>query len=234
MINEQRALKHFVEIADGFHRSSLALAASAAVCFIVNGAKDEADAVAVAEALEKAITETGLGRSSVFRYISLGRKLAARLLKDFPRAEDHTFSGPLSDVLDAKSPQAASTVVALYLGKVGVENADQLDVYLGAPPRSQRGAAAQQGAGAAARSTPRHASPDSVVATVTGAEPADALTMMQDIIKLIRDVDLLAGWRSLIDAQIAKLSKPRASRKSDGTVRHAGRRATASGIEIHG
>lgn len=218
MINEQRALKHFVEIADGFQRSSLSLAAAASVCFLINGAKTDADAAEVEEHLKGAIAETGLGRSSIFRYISTGRKLAARLLKDFPRNAEGVYTGPVYDVLDAKSAQAASTVIALWLAHSDqdITSADQLDVYLGAQPRSQRGATAQ--AGAAARSVPRHASPESVVATVTEAEPTDALAMMQDIIKLIRDVDILAGWRSLIDARIAKLNKPR--------VQRAGRRHT--------
>lgn len=230
MINEQRAVKHFVETAGGFGRASLALAASAAVCFIINGAKDDGDTSAVEENLRNAI---GLGRSSTYRYIGLGRKLTARLLKDFPRGDAGEFTGPLSDVLDARSPQEAANVVASYLSKTNVDSADDLDVYLGAVPRSQRGAGAQAGAGAAARSTPRHASPESVVATLTDqaeVDPAEATARMSEIVKHIRNVDLLAGWRALIDAQIAKLSKPRVQRAG----RANGRRHTESGLEIHG
>lgn len=159
MYTTTRAVKTFVSVASQWHQATISLAAAATVVFIRASRDADFSIDTTSEELRKAVAETGLQRSQVYRYVGIGRKLWSRLKEDHPDI-DGVPQAIIYQTLDARTPTDAVVEVVAYLHKVGITSADQLDVYLGATPRGFK---------AAARMEPRQASAGAITATVEGS-----------------------------------------------------------------
>lgn len=214
MFKTARAIQSFVAEATTWQASTLALASSAAVCFLIAG-KDKKPLLEVAEELQKAVTETGLGRSQVYTYISRGRKLAAKLVEDNP-ARDNIAQGVIYEVFDAKSPAIAAVAILGALDAAKVTSADRLDVYLGGQPRALA-RAARQGS-----SEPRPVSAERIVQTFEAAKPKEADEIFAELIAAAPK-GTLTRWAELISEELS----------TRGRGRHAVRHAGQDGHSIH-
>lgn len=221
MFATTRAINHFTASLEGFQKSSLVLVSAAAVCFISGGIKEpDTD---VADALQKAVGETGLGRSSVFAYISRGRKLFRKLIADTEAADDGSYpvGSTIHKVLDARSPAVAAGHLLDYLNEADVTSADRLDVFLGATPRSERRAAAAKNDGKGAnKGTTRAASVPEV-----GMSPKAILDQMDELSRAVTDIglarDIAAIWRVRVEnLQSAERGAKRVQRAGRGKATH--------------
>lgn len=217
MFNTARTIQYFKAEVAAFHGSTLALVAAASVAFIAASAKDESPAD-TAEALHASVAETGLGRSSVFRYISSARKLVAKL---YDETEDPAPAGSLIHlVLDARSPGTAAALIMKHLEKVKVSSVDRLDVYLGGTPRSER----QQAAKSDNTTTPKGAAGQSNMPDQGIISPKRALDQMQELADSTTDLALARDFRDIWNARVDSLtSQERGARRAAMTKRKAGK-----------
>lgn len=140
MFKQERAIKNFKDTVQTFNRSSMTLIGSAAVCFII-GAFDEKNKRDYADTmadLKEIVTEEGLKMAQMYKYIGLARQLVVHLVKKFPLND-----GIIHDVLDARSPGNATSVITDYLSGEEVQTLDKLGGFLGG--RYQRSADAPDG-----------------------------------------------------------------------------------------
>lgn len=114
--------------AKGWHRQSLTLACSAAVCLIV-GAHAKGKAIEQNEMIEK-LREAVAGRakladSQVSKYIGLAKLLVNHVMTRFK------LGGPVHDIIRAGTAEGAIDVLAAYLDKQRVTTLEGLTVMFG-------------------------------------------------------------------------------------------------------
>lgn len=134
ILKQRDVIAAFKTQALGWHRQSLTLSCSAAVCLII-GAHSNGDRVEHSVMMEKlrvaTINGTALGESQVNKYIGLARSLVNHLMLRFK------VGGPVHNVIRAKTPEAAVQVVAGYLTKQKVNTLEALSVMFGKYQRTK-------------------------------------------------------------------------------------------------
>lgn len=121
------AIEGFKDQAKAWHRSSIAVVASAAVCMIVGAysptakvAYDNTEAL-----LKKEVAEIGIKQAQIYKYIGLARALVSFMVLK------HKIGGPLLDVLRARDHDTAMDALVDYLTKARVRSLDSLGVMVG-------------------------------------------------------------------------------------------------------
>lgn len=242
MITATKAVGHFRETVATFNRSSLMLLSSAAVCFITGAysKKDKRDYSETMAELKEVVTEEGLKMAQMYKYIGLARQLVVFLVKQNPLLE-----GPIHDVLDAKTPKAASQVLVTFLEDEKVQSLDGVGAFLGGAyqrsanegERAPRTTTATNGTdGQSDEGTSRRKQTDHVPVTTTPEEVtsaieaspvvahtvADTLSDTDTFEKVVAEIDSPAT----ISAMIAVLERRLEALVSKGKGRGRGRTAT--------
>lgn len=123
-IKESDALAHFTARAHTWHRESIAVVSSAAVCLIV-GLHASIEYDVTIEKLKAAVAERGIKEAQIFKYVGLARALVNHISGKFK------VGGPMIDVLKADNAEAAMDVLRTYLSKQKVDSLDDLGVLVG-------------------------------------------------------------------------------------------------------
>jgi hypothetical protein len=163
------AISGFKAQAQLWHRQSLAVVASGAVCMIVgahapNGNRIEYDGT-VAK-LKVAVAETGIRQAQIYKYVGLSRAFVSHLFKSF-----QVTDGPVQGVLQAADHDEAMKVLLDYMAKEKLKSLDDLGVFVGKYRRTENGAPAEgagdgDGEGQDGAPTPTRASPEAIAARV--------------------------------------------------------------------
>lgn len=245
MFKQERAIESFKANVTVFNRSSMTLIGSAAVCFIVGAfdPKAKRDYAETMAELKQIVTEEGLKMAQAYKYIGLARQLVLHLVKKHP-----LMDGPLHDVLDARSPNVATTAIVDYLSGEEVATLDKLGGFLGgryqrsedAPngraPRTPTGDGDDAGSTASTGRNTRKAhlpvttTPEEVTQAIEASEEiavtvATAVFEVDTFTKLvseINDIELIDQMSLILDERKAELAASAKVRRR-GTSKRNGR-----------
>lgn len=120
----------------GWHKQSLLLACSAAVCLIVgtHGGKASVDQSAMIDRLKAEVSGTGLSESQAAKYIGLAKALTNYVLQKFK------VGGPVTAILGALTADEAVNELVLFLSSQRVHTLEDLTVMFDKYKRTSKNA----------------------------------------------------------------------------------------------
>lgn len=202
------AVAGFKKQATNWHRASMSMVASGAVCLIVgayspNGNRVEYDAMILR--LKQEVAETGIKQAQIYKYIGLSRGLVSNILSRGGVEGEVTQA-----VLKAKTHDEGMEAILAFLAKEKVKSLDGLGVLVGRYKRSE-------GPPEEEHETPEGG--EATAATATRATPeaiGERIKSDPEVLNAVSAVDLVQSYMSaghkpseLIEALIPHIDSAR-------------------------
>lgn len=128
----ESALNAFHTHAKVWHKASLCVLSSAAVCLIVGTySEPRTEHDTMTEKLRAKVSEVGVKEAQIYRYLGLAKALVQHI------AGEHLIGGPIPEVVGCRKPDEAMEIVLKYLTSKGVRSLDALGVMVGKYGRAE-------------------------------------------------------------------------------------------------
>lgn len=128
----ESALNAFHTHAKVWHKASLCVLSSAAVCLIVGTySEPRTEHDTMTEKLRAKVSEVGVKEAQIYRYLGLAKALVQHI------AGEHLIGGPIPDVVNSRKADEAMEIILKYLTSKGVRSLDALGVMVGKYGRAE-------------------------------------------------------------------------------------------------
>lgn len=128
----ESALSAFHLQAKVWHKASLCVLSSAAVCLIVGTyAEPRIEHDTMTEKLRAKVAEVGVKEAQIYRYLGLAKALVQHM------ATEHLVGGPIPEVVSCRKAEDAMEIIMAYLATKKIRSLDALGVMVGKYGRSE-------------------------------------------------------------------------------------------------